>query len=938
MSFPGNQPASNSNTMQAGPRSYQSSPVAPTGPSTSSSSNTRNSKLEHIIQNFYTKTAQIIVQARLDPERHDNTNRRSSSSSSSFTIAGSSNSRSNKPNKWFNIATQDVDFLREELKYWRALSIQSVNEEPPPLMLDIVLDVSQLTHGQILVLADDRSRLNKIDTNGVDTILLERWVLSLNHPLPDFPVDLPNLYKRSIVFFRALYSFVRLLPSYSLHRRLRNYGQSNGLNINYRLTSSPTYRSDEIPLAQSILSGNGGIDEYDFSDVVTPLGTFKLHVEYRKNCDFQAEDSERDLSARMIDMDEHFFTPTMVQHRQEQRPRSVHSYEEESAGSRYAHRNSPPIAFRRESTDSSDPREIIQQRQRQSSMGLRGSPTSVSPLNRESSISTTRTSPGEASTTIGIPSSSTKRRTSAPHMSPFKSLPLSSSPQTEQILSSGVRSQTSQSEKSRASGVENSSPNSRNKIEFSPSFDKIRSSPSRTETSMMARRWSRTSDHSSINFVSTDDPELEEFIRFAAAKPDLKLAQNRASNSSQMIESANFSPSSETSSSLGASGYGSGSIYRSKKALSHYRNLRETHNTLSESLSSSVLASGERQESPAVYTSLGSSSTSSNSRPYLPAVRSPLHSEGSWNTTNNQSTSPMYIPRSYHQHSNSIDNDNRNHATVDHDTTSDTRRAAITAAGQSIVTATSSTVRQHRRYHSSQNVEHNKEYTTSREHDDIRSNNHPATAFSSYPQDRHHDELRRLCVLESNSPSSMLRRQESLSSIQDDSHTGLQCSSGSAIHNQGGRPSSLDDDDSLVFKMSELGGETHHSVEGTTTTTNENIVLHAHTSTHDYARRLGINSISSSSNNNSNGNKNNTNTIAPRTTALTAPATPVVTDLNNNDVSNTIVRRISSSTSIPQNTVAMATVMEEEEKNGSGSNSSIGKNDSHAEYPQRGFW
>ena len=56
--------------------------------------------------------------------------------------------------------------------------------------------------------------------------------------------------------------------------------------------------------------------------------TFKLHVEYRKNCDFQAEDSERDLSARMIDMDEHFFTPTMVQHRQEQRPRSVHSYEE----------------------------------------------------------------------------------------------------------------------------------------------------------------------------------------------------------------------------------------------------------------------------------------------------------------------------------------------------------------------------------------------------------------------------------------------------------------------------------------------------------------------------------------------------------------------------------------------------------------------------------
>ena len=56
--------------------------------------------------------------------------------------------------------------------------------------------------------------------------------------------------------------------------------------------------------------------------------TFKLQVEYRKNSDFRVEECERDLSARMIDMDEHFFTPTMVKHRQEQRPRSVYSYDE----------------------------------------------------------------------------------------------------------------------------------------------------------------------------------------------------------------------------------------------------------------------------------------------------------------------------------------------------------------------------------------------------------------------------------------------------------------------------------------------------------------------------------------------------------------------------------------------------------------------------------
>ncbi|KAI8138958.1 autophagy-related protein 13-domain-containing protein [Fennellomyces sp. T-0311] len=803
MSFPGNLP----NTMQTGQRSYQSSPVAPTGPSTSSSFSTRNSKLEHIIQNFYTKTAQVVVQARLDSERHG-ANRRSSSSSS--TIASNS-SRSNKPNKWFNIATQDIDFLREELKYWRALSIQSVDEAPPPLILDIVLDVSELTQSQILALADDRSRLNKIDVTGVDTILLERWVLSLNHPLPDFPVDLPNLYKRSIVFFRALYSFVRLLPAYGLHRRLRNYGQSNGLSLNYRLTSSPTYRNDEIPLDNSI--HGGAVDMYEFSDVVTPLGTFKLRVEYRKNSDFRVEDSERDLSARMIDMDEDFFTPTMVKHRQEQRPRSVYSYDEEAATSRHAHRNSPPYALRRQSTDASDPREIIQQRQRQSSMGLRGSPTSVSPLNRESGM-ITRASPVEASTSVTPPVSS-KRRTSAPHMSPFKSPSLSSSPQTELLLS-GARPQASPSEKSGRLGVEGASGSSRTKIEFSPSFDKIRNSPSRTETSMMTRRLSRASDHSSINFASTDDPELEEFIRLAAAKPDLKLAQNRASNS-QMVESANLSPTSETSSSLGASGYGSGSIYRSKKALSHYRNLRETHNTLSESLSSSVLASGERHESPAVGTSLGSSSTSSNSRPYMPAVRSPLHSEGS---SNNPSTSPMHIPRSYHRNNDP---------------------------------APAPQVRQHRRYHSSQNAE----YKVDEDDDD-------QPAFSSYPQDRHHDELRRLNVLESNDS---IRRQESLGSLQERSSTQQ-------------RPPSLDDDDSLVFKMSELGGDA----------TEDNSELHT-----SYARRLGI-------------NNNTSNTDAQ-------------------------VRRISSSTSIPQS--AMATVVEEEEKSASASSS---RSDSHSKYPDRDFW
>lgn len=66
-----------------------------------------------------------------------------------------------------------------------------------------------------------------------------------SHPLPDYAVDLPSLYKRSIVFFRSLYSFVRLLPGYELHRRIRHPGP---LSIGFRMGVSQTVMQDELGL------------------------------------------------------------------------------------------------------------------------------------------------------------------------------------------------------------------------------------------------------------------------------------------------------------------------------------------------------------------------------------------------------------------------------------------------------------------------------------------------------------------------------------------------------------------------------------------------------------------------------------------------------------------------------------------------------------------
>lgn len=85
----------------------------------------------------------------------------------------------------FNIATEDVELLREDLKYWRTMAVQSTEDkEPPPMILDIYLDTSSLSHNQSLVVADDNLRwgcveLKTADAHHIDRILIESWELTL---------------------------------------------------------------------------------------------------------------------------------------------------------------------------------------------------------------------------------------------------------------------------------------------------------------------------------------------------------------------------------------------------------------------------------------------------------------------------------------------------------------------------------------------------------------------------------------------------------------------------------------------------------------------------------------------------------------------------------------------------------------------------------------
>jgi hypothetical protein len=79
--------------------------------------------------------------------------------------------------KKFNIATEDIALLREDLKYWRSLAI--TDQPVPPMTIDIYLDTSKLSTNQTLSAVDDNLRWGCVDVLRVNRILIETWVLTL---------------------------------------------------------------------------------------------------------------------------------------------------------------------------------------------------------------------------------------------------------------------------------------------------------------------------------------------------------------------------------------------------------------------------------------------------------------------------------------------------------------------------------------------------------------------------------------------------------------------------------------------------------------------------------------------------------------------------------------------------------------------------------------
>lgn len=141
----------------------------------------------------------------------------------------------------------------------------------------------------------------------------------------------PTAYRIGIVHFRALYSFIRLLPAYRLFRRLRR--QNNGLRLGIKLWAPDGYPANnlgeawdvierdlagiKVPLDNLKSTSGSELERYDFAPLSLFGSTYELGVVYRPNVDFELEDLESVLSEKFVDMDEEWFTPTVARHRLE---------------------------------------------------------------------------------------------------------------------------------------------------------------------------------------------------------------------------------------------------------------------------------------------------------------------------------------------------------------------------------------------------------------------------------------------------------------------------------------------------------------------------------------------------------------------------------------------------------------------------------------------
>ncbi|KAF5017569.1 hypothetical protein F66182_10486 [Fusarium sp. NRRL 66182] len=275
-------------------------------------------KLDQIIQNFYAKTAVLVLDSRIK----------------SKPARGANGAR--KSNKWwliveqFQIETEEIDDFRDELKIWKNCGV--LDNRPPPMVIEVYLDTSRLKESQSLVIVDENGKrwdvMEQLNSSGSSSdsssgasrrnneVIIERWRVELKYAgvtPTDFGPILPTIYKKAIVFFRSLFTATRLLPAWKFASQgpAKNSHPALTPRCRIRLSQSDRTRYDQLRLP--IDGRPDPVTEYMFGDLEVPVGRLSTVVTYRNDCNFRVDDSEALLSSRFMGVDENFFRPSLPQ-------------------------------------------------------------------------------------------------------------------------------------------------------------------------------------------------------------------------------------------------------------------------------------------------------------------------------------------------------------------------------------------------------------------------------------------------------------------------------------------------------------------------------------------------------------------------------------------------------------------------------------------------
>ncbi len=223
------------------------------------------------------------------------------------------------------------------------------------MIIETFIDTEELTNKQSLVIVDEQGRrkdveeaLNESPTSSVGDgghtrpeVILERWQMQLGDSTTDIDKDLtpllPRIYKNSIVLFRSLITYAKLLPAWRFGKKLsKPRTLHNSPKLKYRILdgSQIDMSSKFDALTVSLIDAPGQVVEtFSFDPIESPAGPFSIQVTYRSNCDFRIDDSETLLSSQFMGMDEQFFEPSLGRKDGETRKGKVTTTQAMEAGS-----------------------------------------------------------------------------------------------------------------------------------------------------------------------------------------------------------------------------------------------------------------------------------------------------------------------------------------------------------------------------------------------------------------------------------------------------------------------------------------------------------------------------------------------------------------------------------------------------------------------------